>query len=93
MDAKEYKEKKFDKLTRDVIQMVNAVPSFGYGEAVDVVAKNTMTTYLLSIVRVSELRENDVEILAQSLSDEMVDLTIKLVAKMNNYKRDIEEVA
>lgn len=93
MDAKEYKEKKFDKLTRDVIQMVNNVPSFGFGEAVDVVAKNTLTTYLLSLVRVSELREQDIEILAQSVSDEMVDLTIKLVAKMNNYKRDLEEVA
>lgn len=90
MDSKEYKEKKFDKLTRDVVQMVNRVPTFGYGEAIDAIAKNAMTNYLLTIVRASELRENDVEIFAQSMADEMVDLSILLVGSINTYKRDIE---
>ena len=90
MDSKEYKEKKLDKLTRDVVRMVNKVPSFGYGEPIDAVAKMAMTNYLLAIVRAAELRENDVEIFAQSMADEMVDLSILLVSSINTYKRDIE---
>lgn len=91
MDAKEYKEKKLDKLTRDVVQMVNKVPSFGYGEVVDNVAKTALTSYLVTMVRMSELQESDIEILAQSMSDELESLTLNLVAKINTYKRDIEE--
>ena len=91
MDAKEYKEKKLDKLTRDVVQMVNKVPSFGYGEVVDSVAKTALTSYLVTMVRMSELQESDIEILAQSMSDELESLTLNLVTKINTYKRDIEE--
>lgn len=91
MDTKEYKEKKLDKLTRDVVQMVNKVPSFGYGEVVDNVAKTALTSYLVTMVRMSELQESDIEILAQSMSDELESLTLNLVAKINTYKRDIEE--
>lgn len=91
MDAKEYKEKKLDKLTRDVVQMVNKVPSFGYGEVVDNVAKTALTSYLVTMVRMSELQESDIEILAQSMSDELESLTLNLVTKINTYKRDIEE--
>ncbi len=90
MDSKEYKEKKLDKLTRDVVRMVNKVPSFGYGEAIDAIAKNSLTNYLLAIVRASDLRESDVEIFAQSMTDELVDLSILLVSSINTYKRDIE---
>ncbi len=91
MDAKEYKEKKLDKLTRDVVQMVNKVPSFGYGEVVDNVAKNALTSYLITMVRMSELQESDIEILAQSMSDELESLTLDLITKIKTYKRDIEE--
>lgn len=91
MDAKEYKEKKLDKLTRDVVQMVNKVPSFGYGEVVDNVAKTALTSYLVTMVRMSELQESDIEILAQSMSDELESLTLNLVTKINTCKRDIEE--
>lgn len=91
MDAKEYKEKKLDKLTRDVVQMVNKVPSFGYGEVVDNVAKTALTSYLVTMVRMSELQESDIEILAQSMSDELESLALNLVTKINTYKRDIEE--
>lgn len=91
MDAKEYKEKKLDKLTRDVVQMVNKVPSFGYGEVVDNVAKTALTSYLVTMVRMSELQESDIEILAQSMSDELESLTLNLVTKIKTYKKDIEE--
>ena len=91
MDAKEYKEKKLDKLTRDVVQMVNKVPSFGYGEVVDNVAKTALTSYLVTMVRMSELQESDIEILAQSMTDELESLTLNLVTKINTYKKDIEE--
>ncbi len=91
MDAKEYKEKKLDKLTRDVVQMVNKVPSFGYGEVVDNVAKTALTSYLVTMLRMSELQESDIEILAQSMSDELEYLTLNLVTKIKTYKKDIEE--
>lgn len=91
MDAKEYKEKKLDKLTRDVVQMVNKVPSFGYGEVVDNVAKTALTSYLITMVRMSELQESDIEILAQSMTDELESLTLNLVTKINTYKKYIEE--
>ena len=91
MDAKEYKEKKLDKLTRDVVQMVNKVPSFGYGEVVDNVAKTALTNYLVTMVRMVELQESDIEILAQSMADELESLTLNLVTKINTYKKDIEE--
>jgi len=91
MDAKEYKEKKLDKLTRDVVQMVNKVPSFGYGEVVGNVAKTALTNYLVTMVRMAELQESDIEILAQSMADELESLTLNLVTKINTYKKDIEE--
>lgn len=90
MDSKEYKEKKLDKLTRDVVRMVNRVSSFGYGEAIDALAKTTMTNYLLTVVRASELRENDVEIFAQSMADELIDMSILLIGSINTYRKDIE---
>lgn len=90
MDSKEYKEKKLDKLTRDVVHLVNQSPSFGYGDVIDAVAKNAMTSYLLTIVRMAEMRENDTEILAQSMADDLLDLTNRLVTKIGEYKRAIE---
>lgn len=91
MNNAEYKEKKFDKLTRDVVQMVNRLPSFGYGEVVDSVAKTALTNYLLTIVRISDIQEIDNEILIQSMSDELNSLTTGLITKINTYIHDLEK--
>lgn len=90
MDAKEYKEKKFDKLTRDVVKMVNATPSFGYGEVVDAIVKSVLTNHLLTIVRLADIKESDIEILTQSVSDELSMLSANLVSQILQYKRDVE---
>lgn len=93
MDSTEYKEKKLDKLTRDVVHLVNKCPSFGYGDVVDALAKNAMTGYLLSIVSMAEVRENDTEILAQSIMDDLSDLSNQLVTKISEYKQAIKDNA
>jgi len=93
MDAKEYKEKKFDKLTRDVVRMVNATPSFGYGDVVDATIKSVLTNHLLTIVRLADLKENDIEILSQSVNDELSILCSSLVSQILQYKRDVECVS
>jgi len=90
MDIKEYKEKKLDKLTRDVVKMVNATPSFGYGDVIDAITKTALTNYLLTLVAAVEIRENDIEILSQSVTDELQTLTGKLIGKIKSYQRDIE---
>lgn len=91
MDTQQYKDQKLDKLTRDVVKMVNQTPSFGYGEVVDTIAKNTLTNYLLTVISISEISNVDLEIFGQSLCDELVELNVALLSKIAAYKNNIQE--
>lgn len=93
MDAQQYKEKKMDKLTRDVVQMVNRTASFGYGDMVDNVAKTALTNYLLTLVRLSESESVDIEILSDSLVEELTVLSLGIVSKVRTYHRDVENAS
>jgi hypothetical protein len=93
MDSKEYKEKKLDKLVRDVVQSVNRTPSFGYGDVIDNMAKTALTSYLVTLVHMNETKDNlDIEILAQSMASEVESLTINLVNQITSYQQDISNV-
>lgn len=89
MNTTEYKNKKYDKMTRDVVHLVNNIPTFGFGDAVDGTVKTALINYLLTIVNVSENFNVDVEILSQSVSDEIESLTKVLSANMLGYKLDL----
>lgn len=86
MDNKEYKEKKLDKLTRDAMQIINKVPSFGYGDTIDAAAKIALSNYFLTIIRAYEIESADVEIFTQSMADEVASITALLVPKIKEYK-------
>lgn len=86
MDNKEYKSRKLDKMTRDMIKMVNDTPSFGYGEIADVLAKTAISNYMLTAVKIVELTDADFEILLQSMAEEMILLSTKLTTEINEYK-------
>lgn len=87
MDSQEYKDKKLDKLMRDSVKMVNAVGSFGYGDVVDAVVKNLLTSNLISIIRLNEIANVDIEILSQSVTDEFAELSGELVTKIKLYDK------
>lgn len=90
MDTNEYKEKKLDKLTRDVLQMVNKIPSFGFGDDIDNSAKIALSNYFLTVVRSVNNSNVDVEIFTQSMSDEVANITTALIQKIQRYKYDLE---
>lgn len=82
MDNKEYRERKIEKMTRDALRRINKIPSFGYGDTVDVIAKNIITNNIISLIRLYDLQDDhiiDMEILSSSLLDEVTDQTLKLL--------------
>lgn len=91
MEIKEYKEKRFDKLTRDLLQKVNRTPSFGYGESVDMTVKLALSNYLLTLATISELSNVDIEILVQSVNEETRILTDDMLSLLAGYKKVLEE--
>lgn len=90
MDKNEYKERKFDKLTRDTIRTVNAVPSFGYGEVADAIAKAAMSSYLLTLLRAVEVSDADADIFIQSVIGETTELAHSLIFEFDKYKDKVE---
>lgn len=93
METKEYIIRKNAKLNKDIVALIDAVPSFGYGEAADAMIKSAMTSYFLTLVTVSNIEEHaDIEILFQSVSDDIAVLTRELIAKVTTVKHQIETV-
>lgn len=92
MNLNEYKQRKIDKLTRDILQMVNKVPSFGYGNDIDTAAKIALSNYFITVVRSIDNSNVDIEIFTQSMSDEVANITTSLIQKMQSYKNDIQSV-
>lgn len=90
MDKQQYKERKFDKLTRDTIKTVNTVPSFGYGEVADGIAKAAMSSYLLTLLRAVEVSDADADIFIQSVIGETTELAHTLIFEFDKYKDKIE---
>lgn len=93
MDTNEYKAKKLDKLTRDLLQAVNKLPSFGFGDDIDNSAKIALSNYFVTLARIVDNGNVDVEILTQSMSDEVASITSILIHKFSRYKFDLEENA
>ena len=91
MEIKDYKEKRFDKLTRDLLRKVNRTPTFGYGESVDMTVKLALSNYLLTLVTISELANVDMEILVQSVNEEATVLTDEMLSLLASYKHSVEE--
>lgn len=91
MNSQEYKEKKLDKMMRDAVKMVNNLGSFGYGDVADALAKNALTTYLITMIRLNDVANVDFEIMAQSMLDDMEGLSNELVSKVKQYDKLIRE--
>lgn len=87
MDTAEYKSRKLDKITRDIVREVNSIPTFGYGDNIDNIAKLTLTNFLLSLTTISDIRENDIDVISQSILDELEGLSSKIVSELLELSR------
>ena len=74
MDIQEYKLKKLDKITREIVTKINNLPSFGYESEIDSLAQQAMTTFLLSIVAISNIREDEIDVISQSVIDDLTEI-------------------
>lgn len=89
MDKNTYKTRKFDKLGKDIVGLVNELPSFGYGAAVDMLIKASLSNHLQTLIVIAETFDTDIEILSQSIADDLQLLTRDALAHIVGYKTDI----
>lgn len=75
--------KKLDKIMRDTIREINSIPSFGYGQDVDALARTAIMSYHISVLNIASLETNiDHEILSQNILDEMLSMHRSLANKL-----------
>lgn len=87
MDNAEYKEKKIEKIMSNAVKRIFTIPSFGFGENIDNLAKMAITNYILSLVYISEIREDNIDVIAESIIDELGTISCQTVSDLLELSR------
>lgn len=87
MDTIEYKEKKLEKIIRDVTKKINNIPSLGFGSEVDNLVKVSMINFMVSLAYISEIREDNIDVITESIIDELEVVSSEMVSNLLELSR------
>ena len=87
MDTIEYKEKKLEKIIRDVTKKINNAPSLGFGSEVDNLVKVSMINFMVSLAYISEIREDNIDVITESIIDELEVVSSEMVSSLLELSR------
>lgn len=87
MDTIEYKEKKLEKIIRDVTKKINNTPSLGFGSEVDNLVKVSMINFMVSLAYISEIREDNIDVITESIIDELEVVSSEMVSSLLELSR------